>query len=89
MPIATKNQNLKVFQGIRIITRGNLKFEFFKRYYVFECCRNILCTLWNSTQQVSDNNFANYIYLILLNVFYLILSVQIYQITWIFKVWTL
>lgn len=45
MPIASKNQNLKVFPGIRIITRGNLKFEFFKRYYVFDCCRNILCTL--------------------------------------------
>ena len=89
MPIAYKNQNLKVFPGIRIIARGNLKYEFLKRYYVFDCCRNILCTLWNSTQQVSDINFANYIYLILLNVFYLILSVQIYQITWIFKVWTL
>ena len=45
MPIAYKNQNLKVFPGIRIIARGNLKSEFLKRYYVFDCCRNILCTL--------------------------------------------
>ena len=62
MPIAYKNQNLKVFPGIRIITRGNLKSEFLKRYYVFDCCRNILCTLWNSTASVRHQFCKLYIF---------------------------
>lgn len=72
MAITSRNQSLKVFPAITIIIGENLKSEF-KKILPFDCCRNVLCTLCKSTQQMSDTIFANEIYLILLNVFYLFL----------------
>lgn len=81
MPIASRNQNLKVFPGIRITIRGNLKSEF-KKILLFDCCRNTLCTLCKSTQQMSDTNFCKLNIFNLIECFYLTLSEHMYQITW-------
>lgn len=50
IPIASRNQNLKVFPGIRIIG-GNLKSEFKKDLtFLIAAEINVLCTLCKSTQ---------------------------------------
>lgn len=50
IPIASRNRNLKVFPGIRIIG-GNLKSEFKKDLTFFIAAEiNVLCTLCKSTQ---------------------------------------
>lgn len=82
IPIASRNQNLKVFPGFRII-EGNLKFEFKKilPFWLQKCPMHSLQEHTYNKCQILQIS-ANQIYLILLNVFNLTLSVQIYKITW-------
>lgn len=79
IPIISRNQSSKVFPGIRIIIGENLKSEF-KKILPFDCCRNVLCTLCKSTQQMSDTNFCKLDLFNLIKCF-LSFSVQKYQIT--------